>query len=366
MLTHLTTEWDKKTYYVTADTLLKLADRIVNAVPAKTPAAGNGTFAAPWVLDGDPKTWLGLAKSLKMKDENYFNICGRYVKKHANGYYMSDEGGVHADPQKTASKPWGGAKGPSYPEYAKHYQAQGKGNVDWSKDEVAKLRKVLMADPVQAAIEATSPNPRPVLAATLMLAEAARNPRSFVVNMMLLDLIEYKLGYGKIADPQYAPDGDGAPVKNQKFYTLEKALWHPDVLAKLKNVSKPQKGSSGKGLKGIVDITTVKDLHNTGGKLPAAMTGSGYSMVRDNIMPGQIYTQAKEATLLIRWICQIWRFNFLRKGGLTPTMIEVLYQHVAPDLSATFDAKDKLPAIKSKFLQQLGAFIKIRADSFAH
>ena len=368
MLSYLSTEWNGKTYYVTADTLLRVANDVVARAAAKVPTIGNGSGPRPWKLPGDPKSWLGLAKSLRMNDENFFIIGGRYVRKHPKGYYMSDEGGVDPNPKKLASKEWGPAKGPTYPEYAQYYATTPKGRMsdaDWSAAEVAKIRKILMGDAGQGAADSTDSNPRSVLAATLFLAEPARNPRAFLANIMLFDLIECQYGYGHLADPQYDPDGDGEPVKGAKAYTLQKALWHPDVIARRRTLSKPQKGSSGKGIRGTKNITSVNDLHLTGGKIPAAMTGSGYSMVRDDIRPGQIYTQAKEATLMIRWLSTLARYTGLRKGDLKPTMTEVRYERVVPDYAAIPGDKDTLVQFRSKFLQQLAGFMNVRVDSFA-
>jgi len=134
----------------------------------------------------------------------------------------------------------------------------------WSQHKAQKLRRVLKSDSAYAVKLAgkgdwTTGQVLPVLAATMFLAEPARNIRAFLVNKMLLDMMELGMTYG-----------------GRKVNALPK--------------------------KYVWSATLLRDPQEKGGKMPAAMAGSARaaSPIRPN--PAALgtgsYTQAKEVTLL--------------------------------------------------------------------
>jgi hypothetical protein len=107
----------------------------------------------------------------------------------------------------------------------------------------------------------------PVLAATMFLAEPARNPRCFLINKMLLDMMGVGITYG-----------GRKPGKSPKTYTIDKVM--------------------------------LRDPQEKGGKMPAAMAGSASAAkpIRPNPMAlgSGAYTQAKELTILCHYFSELY------------------------------------------------------------
>ena len=87
----------KKDYYywINGKDLLQLAQYAIDGINTTGfDPPGDGSYDRPWKLDGKVRTWLNTAKKIRSytRDEKYFYICGRFVKK-AGGYYMVDGGG---------------------------------------------------------------------------------------------------------------------------------------------------------------------------------------------------------------------------------------------------------------------------------
>jgi hypothetical protein len=341
MLKHLLWEdyIEDKWYWIRGSTLLKLVYDVANAFSPKYPVYGNGSFALPWRLDGSVGTWIGLSKNLPFHSEKYFIICGRYVKKHSGGYYMSDEGVL-----PYGESPYGRKAGPTYPQYQEHFiermrsrearRSKHKYDISWSQAKAYKLCQVLKAKvDYRHKSGDTLGQALPVLAATMFLAEPARNPRAFPINLMLLDLIGAPVAYGKTQN---------------KYYTWDKVLWHPEVASYSSGqVSKRQLGSLSKE-GGIREISKIGQLHWTGGKLPYAMTGSGVRAVAEDIDPGKWYTQKKELSILIRWLCVVnYRLRPVREDKDVSDLQEIKYQKVEiqkkhPDSAETEEEFRKL------------------------
>jgi hypothetical protein len=287
-------------YYINGKDLLQLAQYAIDGINTTGfDPGGDGSYMRPWKLDGQVRTWLNTAKKIRSyaRDEKYFYICGRFVKK-CGGYYMVDGGG---DDGKTGYQPWDKKSpgvdfdrgGPSYRNYANRLKSiqknSGLSPEAWSKEKAAKLRKVLLADPLYEQRLKTKGNLTvgqmlPVIAATLFLAEPARNIRCFMINKMLLDMMASGITYG-----------GRKPGSSPKEYRF--------------------------------DTVMFRDPHDKGGKLPAAMTGS--AAASSPINPSSItlgtatYTQAKELTLLCHY------FNFGRFVGTNESMVDkVKYKRI--------------------------------------
>lgn len=295
-------------YWIDGTDLLQLAQFAMDGIDtsgAKLP--GDGSYRWPWALTGSAIAWIALAKELQnwISKDRYFWICGRFVKK-AGGYYMVDaggdggltggSGGGRAWDQNIIwdryQKRWKGVEfergGPSYRNYANYMEKiqadskKGLTNEEWSQHKAEKLRRVLKCDPMYASNLArkgdwTTGQILPVLAATMFLAEPARNIRAFLANKMILDMMQAGITYGG-----------------------------------------RKTGSSPKQY--VWSTTLLRDPQDKGGKMPAAMAGSAkaaYPIAPDQTDLGSgFYTQAKELTLL----CHFFTFN--RFQGTNESLVD--------------------------------------------
>lgn len=290
-------------WWISGKDLLQLAQYAVDAInTAGFVARGDGSYDAPWILDGQVNTWLELSKTVRnyTGEERYFWICGRFVKK-AQGYYMVDGGGddgqngymawnmlifrKRGDPRPDVPFERGG---PSYRNFANRLSAIQTNSKTrrpmeaWSQEKAKKLVKVLLADrdyalKLSGKGDWTTGQVLPVLAATMFLAEPARNIRCFLINKMLVDMMVTGMMYGG-RKPGSAP-------KQYRFDTL-----------------------------------LLRDPQEKGGKMPAAMAGS--ATAAKPISPNSLalgtgsYTQAKELTVLCHY------FNSGRFAGSNESLVD--------------------------------------------
>jgi hypothetical protein len=290
-------------YWINGKDLLQLAQYAIDGIDTSGfDPAGDGSYNRPWKLDGQVRTWLNMAKKIRsyVSDEKYFYICGRFVKK-AGGYYMVDGGG---DDGRYGYEPWDRKSpregfdrgGPSYRNYANRLKSiqtkssRGLTPEAWSKEKAEKLRRVLLADPLyeqrlKSKGNLTTGQLLPVIAATIFIAEPARNLRAFMVNKMLLDMMATGTTYGGRKT--------GSSPKQYRF-----------------------------------DTVMFRDPHGKGGKLPAAMTGSAAAASPINPSETNLgvgaYTQAKELTLICHY------FNFGRFQGTNESLVDkTTYQQIS-------------------------------------
>src|SRR5277367_334793 len=290
-------------WWISGKDLLQLAQYAVDEInTAGFVARGDGSYDAPWILDGEVNTWLQLSKTVRncAGEVRYFWICGRFVKKAA-GYYMVDGGG---DDGKNGYMAWdmlifrkrGDTRpdvpfergGPSYRNFANRLIDVQTGSKtrrsmeSWSQEKAKKLVKVLLADPdyarkLKSKGDYTTGQVLPVLAATMFLAEPARNIRCFIINKMLVDMMVTGMTYGGRKE--------GSSPKQYRFDTL-----------------------------------LLRDPQDKGGKMPAAMSGSANAA--KPISPNSLalgtgsYTQAKELTVLCHY------FNWGRFQGTNESLVD--------------------------------------------
>ena len=330
----------KKDYYywINGKDLLQLAQYAIDGINTTGfDPPGDGSYDRPWKLDGQVRTWLNTAKKIRSfaRDEKYFYICGRFVKK-AGGYYMVDGGG---DDGAYGYEPWDKKSpgvnfdrgGPSYRNYANRLKSMQNNSSRrlspeaWSKEKAEKLRKVLLADALyeqrlKSKGALTTGQVLPVIAATLFIAEPARNLRCFMVNKMLLDMMATGTTYGGRKT--------GSSPKQYRF-----------------------------------DTVMFRDPHDKGGKLPAAMTGSAAASSPINPSETSLgtgaYTQAKELTLICHY------FNFGRFQGTNESMVD---KTTYKQLSITTDPAVVKEPDESKPLQMAGYLkylLQVSLDTFA-
>lgn len=280
----------KRCFWINGKDLLQLAQYAMDGINTNgCLPQGDGTLNRPWALTGNSLAWMALAKHLKSYTGRtcYFWICGRFVKK-LGGYYMVDAGGDkggRAWDQKIIwnqhQRRWVGVDfergGPSYRNYANYMHEirsdskKGLSETEWSQHKAEKLRRVLnndaqYADKLSVKGDWTTGQVLPVLAATMFLAEPARNIRAFLANKMILDMMQAGITYG-----------------GRKLNSAPKNY--------------------------VWGTTLLRDPQEKGGKMPAAMAGS--ASAAKPIQPNKqslgtgAYTQAKELTLL----CHYFTFN---------------------------------------------------------
>jgi hypothetical protein len=279
-------------YWISGAGLLSLAQYAMDGINTTGLLPdGDGSYHHPWNLTGNALQWLALSQHLRNYTglERYFWICGRFVKKLSGqcAYYMVDAGGDQmgrAWDQKLVynwrQHRWVGEDfergGPSYRNYANYMEqirgnsTKGLSNETWSQHKAEKLRRVLKCDPLYADKlsrkgDWTTGQVLPVLAATMFLAEPARNIRAFLADKIILDMMEQGITYG-----------------GRKVGSVPKQY--------------------------VWSTTLLRDPQGKGGKMPAAMAGSADAGFRKsaiqpdkNMLGTGFYTQAKELTLLCHY-----------------------------------------------------------------
>lgn len=123
-----------------------------------------------------PQAWTTkLDDFIKCSDGGSFQLCGHDIIK--TGFYVKAKGIEFKETEH-------GNKGPAYWELANHANTI-------PKTQLASIMRTVLSAP------ATKADAWPAtLIAAMFLSEVVRNPRSFIVNLMLLDLIEKGVKYG--------------------------------------------------------------------------------------------------------------------------------------------------------------------------
>ena len=302
-----------------------------------------GTLGAPWKLENFQdwvNAWVTLQSPAWRQKECYFSIAGRIIKKfanrnaggHADGLYMADNALSGKDSNQ--GNIWTRSTGASYREFGRHMHASMSastkhanttaGHIEWSKAKAKKLRAVL--DGTSKSMSAKGMDSvsgaLPLLGAVMFVAEPARNPRSFIVGLMLLDMIGER--YSSRSETVY-PKG---------AYILDRVLAHPERIPKNVGGSTPlakkQKGpfphdrrKSGYGH----GYTKVKELVGVEGKWSASPAGS--SRTGTDIDIANDYIQAKEVSLVSRWLARTLdiegvTFRALKTGAPKTTMHNII------------------------------------------
>jgi hypothetical protein len=316
---------ETKTFYIPDDSLLTVVETQMKNAKDNLGLSGGIPLSKRFDQDKhqkvddsyhtcSPGRFISAWKGLNGKNKYYFTIGGQMVEKikppetEKGTYYMTI---YDNDKTSTDRYPFGDT-GLSYPGFLKELdKIKIKTNdLDTSK-KLAKIMRDFMInqnspDPSLANLRENVVIKRWIanLAAVIFIAEPKRNNRCYPINLMLLDLIEKGITYG-----------------SNKNYTWQNVLWHPE--ADPRNSAPPSKPQFGEpvfvetnGKKKIIKIKRIetrKDLDKAGGKLPAAMTGSGSTDVAKEIAPEKYYTQQKEVTVLVRWLCEnkeLKQYNF--------------------------------------------------------
>lgn len=125
-----------------------------------------------------PKRWEGMLNEfLRCQDGLSFKLGGCEIIK--NGYYVKAKGMAFKETEH-------GTKGPAYWELAKNVASKDKVKLAAQMRGLLEFPGTECGDPWVA-----------TLTAAMFLSEVVRNPRSFMINLMLLDLIEGGVKYGR-------------------------------------------------------------------------------------------------------------------------------------------------------------------------
>ncbi|WP_172328744.1 hypothetical protein [Mangrovicoccus sp. HB161399] len=160
-----------------------------------TSATKSGNIPANWLKKLD--TFIGCSS-----EGGTFRLAGTTIIRE--GFYVKAEGIVFKETEH-------GSKGPAYWELG---------------DKTAKYPKTELAEMFRRILESPDWDCKDPWVATLVaamfLSEVARNPRSFMVNLMLLDLLEGGVKYGKSQDKELdfgklLQFGSGQPDKSATY-----------------------------------------------------------------------------------------------------------------------------------------------------
>jgi len=253
-----------------------------------------------------PNTWAALRRGGQSARESnsYFLIGGRTIQRiragqggFADGFYMMDKAysGASRDPV------WAKDTGASYKDFAQFFVNNGGMKIEQSEAITEELRKVLSGSAdFSKSSRGQVTSALPMLAAAMFIAEPARNPRAFVIGLMLLDMV------GRV----YNSDLD----QGTKFYTLDKMFAHPERLGV--NTGKVQPGPQvttsydprkRKNVDRVTDpyAASTTDVVYVEGKYSASPKLS--SKTTQSVDLAHDYIQKKELSILVRWLA--WQLN---------------------------------------------------------
>lgn len=367
----------KLSFKVSGETLLGWLKAKSDAKAAAAAPMAAGTDAAhPWNISGIAalvNAWgtLHNQKALWKQRECFLNIGGCTIIKlaadaehggvptgTAEGFYMRDA--VFSKGKDASGAPilpqdiWKKQDGASYVDFArtfqknmldskKHDMTALEGQISWTQAKAAKLREILKgAKNVSAKGADSTSRALPLLAAVMFIAEPARNPRSFPIALMVLDMF-----------------GENYSRSGNKFYILDRVLSHPERIAGQTGPSaKPQSGPTGRdpvnfnmvgfgpislkpkrGKKGVPAEPTLAAVE---GKFSATPSGSARTL--DTIDLRNDYIQKKEASILCRWLARtLTPANPSAKWSITLEAVRLNDTTPRIDLLTTASIANQLP-----------------------
>ena len=247
---------------------------------------------------GVPDTWKSmLNKFLKCKDGDSFELGGQTIIR--DGFYVKAKNMAF---KETAH----GSKGPAYWELAEHVAG-----ID--KIELSSLMRKILASPTTACDPWVA-----TLTAAMFLSEVARNPRSFMINLMLLDLIEGGVKYGRESNKELDFSKllkfDSLATKKVKTYTYAdraETVGHGKEAGTMRGGKLPmsQKDAMEQFQQGAEKFKYEKTFddcakHSRLSLKPPAEPGVGYHFATPLL--------EKECTVMLRWL-----LAYLTKAPLT-------------------------------------------------
>lgn len=349
--------------FVPGSTLLEWVQGAAQGVISKpTDIDGSGTLDDPYRLGGF-SSYVGAWREAGSRSDHhlYFSVAGRTIRKFArddqkdgfaDGFYMADVGFSGTDPTKGTI--WNRKNGASYREFGKFIhegnKVAGLEGVVWSQRIASTLRTVLKGKTgAHAGKEAKTlasvgtgsrwevdlnrddagrAAPRkisgvtvarstdtvaalPLLSAVMFISEPARNPRAWLMGLMLLDL----MGVEYAPPTLHSPATKNSPAKHRhgKHFTFRRAFVHPSRLddpewqteTNTPNDQAPpgwvskqvrrDRGKSNLNKMAKPGSPAVEGLYPPSPKWSGRTNKSTVDVAND-------YIQAKEVSLLCRWL----------------------------------------------------------------
>lgn len=260
--------------------LVELLSRL--RIGATRPKRGDGTLKKPFELS-TPKEWIYAACAKPSGTETWFRIGGRLIRRWSENQYVSDWGTdteAIGEKRKRDESMFSDEHGPTYPQIYlglvdEKLLVYGAGSSTADRLMAAQMLALLAGAQEMKLVESRV---LPVLCAAWFLAEVSRNPRSFIVGLMTLDLLQ--------AGVAIYPDG-------LRGFSFMEALWHPSKFL-----------MSPKGLK-IETLIGSKDPDRWGGLHPMAHEGSYLEMGSESWKGVPNTVQLKEADIALHWL--LWK-----------------------------------------------------------
>jgi hypothetical protein len=296
-------------FHFTGDFLMEClqvrANVLENQRPSLTPSVVKASEDKPLAIT-QHGLWISVWSTLKRggqparTTDSYFLIGGRKIRRmragsggFADGFYMVD---LALSGTGTGRGPdvWKKPEGASYRDFAGFFRSHGGNLIEKSEAITGDLRKILTI-PTTNYGPCLAPDVRsalPMLAAAMFIAEPARNPRAFIVGLMMLDMV------GRV----YNTD-----LNQAKFYTLDKVFAHPARIGT--GSANHQKGpvvvQDNRYGRTVGRVTNPYGAQTTDsvyveGKYPASPKLS--SKTSQTVDLGNDYIQKKELSILSRWL----------------------------------------------------------------
>jgi hypothetical protein len=259
---------EEHVFHIAATSLVTYVQGLCNSLAAGKPT-GSGSQPDPFRGMKSRGEWHTVIENLHATPVQYIKLANVEVTKSAMGYYMSATGiDTHGVRERG---------GPSYNEFRTLLKGMGK-----SDSEIASGVRGLLSSTIDKLVPQFAA--LAALTAAMFLAEPKRNARSFTINLMLLDMLQQGLVYGR---------------KDRKL-TWDNVLWRDSFGATGAAAEKTYDTSSGQ--------QTLKP-HERGGKLPMSHTGASE---QSRGMPTPPVDNAdvlfpnseleKEGSLIVRWL----------------------------------------------------------------
>jgi hypothetical protein len=246
--------------YVRGVHLLALCEKCVGAAKGAAPSGG-GTKDLPYVPVGPMQfLWCALDAKNNGGHERYYGIGGRLIHKKGN-HYVSDVGAYKEGPLVDFTVPE-----PKYPQVSSVFRGvEGLEAANlrelFSSPNIAALIRDVVNDDFDSAHQQVVSNvdptvgqltkQLPTIVAAMLIAEPARNLRSWPINQMILDLM--RNGVWK--------------------YAWSEIFWHPQD--RVAGAIVDECGPVSKKDRSFIQITNPQDLHLVGGRMPASPTEGG-------------------------------------------------------------------------------------------
>jgi hypothetical protein len=298
---------------ITGESLREEALKVIFSQGKQEPD-GKGVFSSPLKMS-TTEQWL-CAATKTHQNGLWYDIGGRIIFRRTTNNYMFDVGEAEEVFNKYEAHIKKTGEGNKYPDAAmkrerskgvsqrtfEHepfedtsYRALAKDISDLSltnKEDIAREFRIILRGGKR---RITTIKSIPITIGAMFIAESARNPLSFLIGLILLDMIEAGIKYGRAGN---------------KSYTWENVLWDPSIINGIKDEAKAK-------LAGKWPMAHT-DSYNEASQFFEVNTWTP----KESSLEGSV-VKDKECTLLIRWFWNFVSQNFI---ATAPTKDSILSQ----------------------------------------